>query len=435
MCIRDSFGSVRDFAKVIADKVSDFTRGAAVGLIKAAKIISTGFVKFAKFGIEFLSGFISAVDSLIKAMKPLVDGLADIKGKGLIGFIRGTSEPSKPIDSTFSSTVRSAREFKGIEPTQTKEQLQRSEADSAFEETESSLSKLQKKLDGTKDVLQGTIDNMDGFFNRTIKWVEDFSLVETKADEAGEKMKETMADTNVVLEQTEEDMKAIEDALKRVQGAADKAGDIIAQGFEDAVFKAKTFEEALGSIADQLLKMVFQQTVTQPLSQLISTGLTSFFSPAPSLGAAPTGGANNAVLSQNFSNIAGDGAIMSHGHMDKFARGGVVSRPTKFPMSGGKTGLMGESGEEGILPLRRGRNGVLGVVSSSRGGGTTMVNVNVVDQRKGGAKPEVSEGKDNEGNRQITVLIRDEVKKGFADGAFDRNLKVFGLTRGGIGRV
>lgn len=56
----------------------------------------------------------------------------------------------------------------------------------------------------------------------------------------------------------------------------------------------------------------------------------------------------------------------------KFAKGGafdgpvgsgsgVVSTPTTFPMSGGRTGLMGERGSEAILPLSRDANGRLGV--------------------------------------------------------------------------
>jgi phage-related minor tail protein len=48
-----------------------------------------------------------------------------------------------------------------------------------------------------------------------------------------------------------------------------------------------------------------------------------------------------------------------------FARGGVVSAPTYFPMGGGGVGLAGEAGPEAILPLERGADGNLGV----RGGG------------------------------------------------------------------
>jgi len=66
-----------------------------------------------------------------------------------------------------------------------------------------------------------------------------------------------------------------------------------------------------------------------------------------------------------------------------FAKGGtftnsIVSSPTLFKFANGgamRTGLMGEAGPEAIMPLRRGRNGNLGVMSS--GGGTTNVVVNV----------------------------------------------------------
>ena len=57
-----------------------------------------------------------------------------------------------------------------------------------------------------------------------------------------------------------------------------------------------------------------------------------------------------------------DGAAFSQGRVMPFARGGVVTAPTQFPMRGG-TGLMGEAGPEAILPLSRGADGSLGVRS------------------------------------------------------------------------
>jgi hypothetical protein len=55
------------------------------------------------------------------------------------------------------------------------------------------------------------------------------------------------------------------------------------------------------------------------------------------------------------------GGVFAGGGVIPFANGGVVTRPTLFPMAGGRTGLMGEAGEEAIIPLRRGRDGRLGV--------------------------------------------------------------------------
>ena len=56
-----------------------------------------------------------------------------------------------------------------------------------------------------------------------------------------------------------------------------------------------------------------------------------------------------------------------------FAKGGIVDKPTIFPFAKG-VGLMGEAGPEAIVPLKRGRDGKLGVAG---GGGTTTVNVSV----------------------------------------------------------
>jgi phage-related minor tail protein len=54
------------------------------------------------------------------------------------------------------------------------------------------------------------------------------------------------------------------------------------------------------------------------------------------------------------------GAPFSQGRVMPFAKGGIVSSPTTFPMRGG-TGLMGEAGPEAIMPLARGPDGRLGV--------------------------------------------------------------------------
>jgi lambda family phage tail tape measure protein len=59
------------------------------------------------------------------------------------------------------------------------------------------------------------------------------------------------------------------------------------------------------------------------------------------------------------------GNALSGGRVVPFARGGVVTGPTLFPMANG-AGLMGEAGPEGILPLTR-INGRLGVEATGIG--------------------------------------------------------------------
>lgn len=61
------------------------------------------------------------------------------------------------------------------------------------------------------------------------------------------------------------------------------------------------------------------------------------------------------------------------GRVVPFAKGGVVSTPSYFPM-GGEIGLAGEAGAEAILPLARGADGRLGVAAgASHGAGSPIV--------------------------------------------------------------
>ena len=76
-----------------------------------------------------------------------------------------------------------------------------------------------------------------------------------------------------------------------------------------------------------------------------------------------------------FSKIipSADGNVYAQNGIKKFARGGIVDKPTLFPFANG-TGLMGEAGPEAIMPLKRGPSGKLGVESSGGSGGV-VVNV------------------------------------------------------------
>lgn len=66
----------------------------------------------------------------------------------------------------------------------------------------------------------------------------------------------------------------------------------------------------------------------------------------------------------------------------RYASGGIVSKPTLFPMAEG-AGLMGESGPEAIMPLTRGSDGALGVKMPGGGGGGININftINATDAK------------------------------------------------------
>jgi hypothetical protein len=85
-----------------------------------------------------------------------------------------------------------------------------------------------------------------------------------------------------------------------------------------------------------------------------------------------------------------------------FAKGGVVNRTTAFGMQGG-FGVMGEAGPEAIMPLKRGRDGSMGVVSS--GGSSVQVVINNLSGSPVSQKEEV----DSRGNRRVEVTVGEMV--------------------------
>ena len=108
-------------------------------------------------------------------------------------------------------------------------------------------------------------------------------------------------------------------------------------------------------------------------------------------------------ISSLFKNA--DGNAFMNGKVQKYAYGGVVTKPTIFPMANG-IGLMGEAGAEAILPLRRGSNGKLGVQSTGGGIGNIVVNVDA-----SGSSVEGNEQGGREFGRAIAAVIQSELIK------------------------
>lgn len=116
-----------------------------------------------------------------------------------------------------------------------------------------------------------------------------------------------------------------------------------------------------GDIAESFGRMLTQMTIQYQIAQPMFAWLSGLFGGGP----APVG-----VLPSGEAYMPGyawaKGGVFDNGRIMAFARGGMVNRPTLFPMAGG-AGLMGEAGPEAILPLKRTAGGELGV--RAQGGG------------------------------------------------------------------
>lgn len=135
-------------------------------------------------------------------------------------------------------------------------------------------------------------------------------------------------------------------------------GSGLRRAFDGVVFDGMRLQDALKGIARNMADTVFAVAM-RPVQGAVAGAM-----------AQAVGGAIGSA--QPFA----QGGAFSQGRVTAFARGGVVTDPTFFPMRGA-TGLMGEAGPEAIMPLRRGADGRLGVAAPGGGGRAVNVTVNV----------------------------------------------------------
>ena len=97
-----------------------------------------------------------------------------------------------------------------------------------------------------------------------------------------------------------------------------------------------------------------------------------------------------------------------------FQGGNVVSTPTYFPMSGGKTGLMGEAGAEAVMPLSRAPDGSLGVRMDGGGGKSVVVNtpISISIESTGGDDKSTAQQTANAVRAAVLTIIQKEKMPG-----------------------
>ena len=88
-------------------------------------------------------------------------------------------------------------------------------------------------------------------------------------------------------------------------------------------------------------------------------------------------------------------------------RGAVIRKPSIFPMANGGIGLMAEAGyPEAIMPLKRGRDGKLGVIAQGGGVGNIVVNVDA-----SGSSVESNETQSTDLGRMLGAVVQAELIK------------------------
>ena len=214
------------------------------------------------------------------------------------------------------------------------------------------------------DIFTGTENAPATYFREGTKSVQEFSEEITKS--FGSQMQSKLKSFNDSIKTIQESMADV--VVKGIKGMEDALVNFVMTG-------KLNFKNLANSIISDMARIAIQQTITKPFTNFIS----GIF-----------GSAN--------------GNAFVDGKVQKYAYGGVVNKPTIFPMANG-LGLMGEAGyPEAILPLKRGSNGKLGVQSTGSSIGNIVVNVDA-----SGSSVEGDQQQGKELGRIIATAIQSEL--------------------------
>ena len=164
---------------------------------------------------------------------------------------------------------------------------------------------------------------------------------------AGEALRDAAGTARDAWEATAEAVRAAQERSREIaQGLAQDITGPIKDALKSGEISWRTFASAVSSIAQNLANRLIEAAF-KPIENALMRAFSG-------------GGSGGGGFLAGLFGFARGGVFAGGQELTAFARGGVVTRPTVFPFARG-VGLMGEAGPEAILPLRRGRDGRLGV--------------------------------------------------------------------------
>ncbi len=170
-------------------------------------------------------------------------------------------------------------------------------------------------------------------------------------------------------------MKELEERKALQEDFANYMADNFTNAFMSVIDGTQTMKEAFADMAISMMRDATQMIIRMLILKAIMAAMGMGAGGGMNTGAPAHIGAGGTTAS----GMAKGGAF-SNGNLIPFASGGVVSRPTIFPMARG-TGLMGEAGPEAIMPLTRTASGNLGVESEGGGGDTHNLTIYAMDSQ------------------------------------------------------
>lgn len=181
-------------------------------------------------------------------------------------------------------------------------------------------------------------------------------------EEQIDRLEDSLGGAGAMVARFDAELVRMRTSMAQTQASVGTLSSSISRGlrraFDGLVFDGMKASDALRTVATSMVNATYSaalKPITRQLGGLIGSGIAG-------IGAA------------GFAR----GGAFTQGRVTPFAKGGVVSGPTVFPMRRG-AGLMGEAGPEAIMPLARGPDGKLGVRGGGGGGVNVVMNIHTPD--------------------------------------------------------
>ena len=338
--------------------------------------------------IRVLAGVVFATIKLVDVLiKTVVDGAKiigrvitgdfsgalDLARSGLGGFVEDAKKDFEELGNILTGTATAPEGYTrqrggtGLErlPETTSGKSDAEKAEDAYKKFTDQVLKFQiERENGAKQAIadiqeetkfaqlrleQGedfanAVQRVNELVQQGVPFSEAFQLVEAR--ENVRKLQEAQDDAN---QKAEQQANTLKDLYKSI---GDTIENNVVSAIEGLVDGTKSLGESLSGLLRQLGGMFLRQGV-------------------------------GSIFDQIFKNANGN--VVANNKIVPFAYGGVVNKPTLFPMANG-AGLMGEAGPEAIMPLRRTASGRLGVESSG-GVGNVVVDVDATGSSVQGDQP------------------------------------------------
>ena len=243
----------------------------------------------------------------------------------------------------------------------------------------------------SSDFQHGILSNSEyeTALNAIMQEFSDFPRVVQAASEALEKFHRQSSLSSVSLDkQLSDALKGAKIDFQELQGKG-ILGTV--EGFLQASIYGEDFGESLKKLGQDIVYVTLKMVTLAMVQKMVN----SFF--------------GGTALKNEFGNVFSDGHRLT-----AYARGGLVNKPTVFPMAHGM-GLMGEAGPEAVIPLGRDSQGRLGVYGSGVSGNSAPTVIVNVENQSGIPLTAQQNGVtfDEQFNRAVVqVILRDQATNG-----------------------